>query len=110
MTIEGERTVKVSFGESEVVKERTCEGILDSSDFGDIIGLEILFFRDQLKAPPPKGSAPPGSGTGLPRCSYDQEVDALYLRLSEGRSHKQSKVTVRAGMDSQGEVVQLSVP
>jgi hypothetical protein len=110
MTLEGEPVVRVSFAESEIVEERTCEGILDSTDFGDIIGVEILFFRDQLKAPPPKGSAPPGLGTGLPRCSYDQEVDAFYLRLSEGRSHKQSKVTVRAGIDSQGEVVQLSVP
>lgn len=109
MTVEGEPVVKVSFDESEVVEERTCEGILDSNFLGEIVGLEILFLRDQLKARPPKGSAPPGSGRGVPRWSYDAEVDAFYVHLREGRSQEQSKVTVRAGIDSRGAVVELSL-
>jgi uncharacterized protein YuzE len=105
MTVEGEPAVKVSFAESEIVEERTCEGILDSSFLGDVVGIEILFLREQLKASPPKDSR-----TGLPRWSHDPEVDAFYVHLSEGRAQEQSKVTVRAGIDARGAIVQLSVP
>lgn len=43
------------------------------------------------------------------KLSFDAEVDAFYVHLREGRSQEQSKVTVRARIDSQGVVVELSV-
>lgn len=80
-------------------------GILDSDQLGDVKGLEILGFRNQLgdisvPAPPLIEGVRP---------SYDAEMDAFYVKLGEGTATHQEKVEGQAGITEDNVVVSFMV-
>jgi len=82
------------------------EGMVTRAHFGDPVGVEILDLKGQL-----------GSTVTLPaprdqvlRWSYDEEIDALYVRLSGHGSHGQRRVTGTARLDGWGTLVSLQIP
>jgi hypothetical protein len=83
------------------------ECVVNRAHFGDPVGLEILDLKAQL-----------GSSVRLPsqrresmlRWSYDEEIDALYVRLSGHGSHGQRRVTGTARLDAWGCLVALQIP
>lgn len=53
--------------------------VVDADDLNDVLGIEILAFREQI------GSAPPPALTqNLLRWSYDADSDSFYMRVADG--------------------------
>lgn len=68
------------------------------------MGIEILGFCEQIGIPPP-----PSPKEGNPRWSYDQEVDAFYVRLVDGMTPKQDKKSGQGLLAMDGSVVALEL-
>ena len=81
------------------------EGVLDKTMMGEVIGLEILGVKQQLEG----GHALPGPVVGFPRWSYDDEIDALYVRIADGSAHMQKMVSGTALLDGFGSILSLEV-
>jgi len=98
--------LSIRFTESDGVRAMDVDCVVDLTDFGDVVGVEILDLRRQLS-----GGTIEGSPTGSKiRWSYDDEIDAFYVRLSDGRGQAQRGATCTAHVDSARRVVQLDVP
>jgi len=81
-------------------------GVVDVTDLGDLVGLEILDFRSQLGSAEPS----PSAGDGLPRWTYDEEMDAFYVRVADGTADTQRTVVGTAALDGDGRVTQIRIP
>lgn len=81
------------------------EGVADLTDFDVVVGVEILDFRRQLDA-----TAPASVAVGLPRWSYDGEMDAFYLHVADGTASAQRSVVGSAELDEAGHVLTLTIP
>ncbi|WP_263377687.1 DUF2283 domain-containing protein [Granulicella paludicola] len=79
---------------------------IDLTAFGEVIGVEVLDWRRQLSGGVLYGPA----ACGQVRWSYDEEVDAFYIHLREGRGQIQMSVVCRVGLDPDRRVVLLEVP
>lgn len=97
----------VDFAHGAADRRVGFEGIIDRTDLGDVIGLEILDLREQLNG----GAAPPRTSTGLPRWSYDKEIDAFYIRITdlEDTASIQVPVVGTAVLDSASQLIRLEV-
>jgi hypothetical protein len=80
--------------------------MLDRACFGDPVGVEILDLKGQLGA----AVTLPTQRDNVLRWSYDEEIDALYVRLSGHGSHGQRRVTGTARLDGWGCLVSLQIP
>jgi hypothetical protein len=83
------------------------DAVLDQTDFGDLVGLEILDVRTQLG-----GAAVPSSPLeGTPRWSHDTEIDAFYIRLgvSDDRASIHKSVVGVAEIDQANRLASLQV-
>jgi uncharacterized protein YuzE len=96
--------VEIVFSEAERIDQKEVECVLDLDEFGELIGIEILPFEEQLGARPPMNTR-----DGFPRWSYDPMADGFYVRLKDHLARKQESAKGRAAIDSQGAVVGLSV-
>jgi hypothetical protein len=81
------------------------DGVLDQTAFGEVVGVEILDLRSQLG----DGEVPPGPTGGLPRWSYDDEIDAFYVRVAEDTAPIQKAVVGTAVLDGAGQLASLEV-
>jgi uncharacterized protein YuzE len=79
--------------------------VIDQTDLGDVVGIEILDLRQQLAG----GQAPASQPHGFPRWSYDQEIDALYVRVADGRAQVQKAGSGIAYLDPEGYLSVLEV-
>ena len=79
---------------------------VDLTDFGDVIGVEVLDWRRQLS----DGVLDAQSVRGPVLWSYDEEIDAFYIHVTEGRSQIQRSAVAEVGLDSNRRVVLLKVP
>jgi hypothetical protein len=84
----------------------TC--VMDYTDFGDLVGIEILDWHKQLSG----GRIDAPSASEYPRWSYDDEIDALYIRTSDARGQNQQRTTASVDLDASQRVValQLALP
>lgn len=94
----------VQFAPSNGPNESSLQCILDMNDFGDILGIEVLDWQKQAGGP--IGQSP---AQGPARWTYDDEVDALYVRLEHGSARIQTKTAASARRDERGLVVALEV-
>jgi uncharacterized protein YuzE len=79
--------------------------VLDLTSFDEIVGIEILDLRRQLN-----GGTVAASPSGGPiRWAYDDEIDALYVHVRDGRGQVQRSVAATARLDSAHRVVRLDV-
>ena len=88
----------------EDIRAVPFEGVIDADDFGEIQGVEILGFREQIGVPPPVSTSEKAI-----RWSYDHEVDAFYVRFSENMSSRQTTKSGQALLSGDGSVVALEV-
>jgi uncharacterized protein YuzE len=98
-----EETLAVRFSDSLVSRSVEVACVVDQTDFGDVIGVEILDFRRQLTGGMIEGLR----SAGQIKWSYDPEMDALYVHLTDGRSQVQVSVIGRISLDSSQRVVLL---
>jgi uncharacterized protein YuzE len=96
-------SARVVFKATEPAQEVPFECVLDLDDFGEILGIEVLDFNRQIGVKP----SPYDSSKGMPRWSYDKEIDALYVRFIDRRSPRQEVREGSAFVDPQGSVVCL---
>lgn len=82
------------------------DGIVDQNAFGDVVGVEILDLRSHLGS----GRVPRGTAAGFPRWSYDEEIDAFYVRLTEETAPVQTRVAGTTVIDGAGVLLSLEVP
>jgi hypothetical protein len=82
------------------------EGMISRGAHSDPVGVEILDLKAQL------GNAVrlPAQGADALRWSYDEEIDALYVRLSGHGAHAQRRVMGTARLDGWGCLVSLQIP
>lgn len=86
------------------VREVSFDCVLDSDNLGATVGVEILSFSRQLGVSPP----PRPESSDL-HWSYDDEMDAFYLRLQSSSASSQSKRTGRASFDDSGTILALEI-
>jgi hypothetical protein len=94
---------KILFKESEATRTVPFEGVWDLNGLGEIVGVEVLDFRRQIGVKPP----PPDPVAKLPRWSYDEEIDAFYVRLRNDNAPRQETRKGLALLDREGAVVAL---
>jgi uncharacterized protein YuzE len=100
---EGLLTVTLLAGSAAT--EMPFEGVIDQTDFGDVVGIEILDLRHQLSG----ATVPPTPLDGFLRWSYDGEIDAFYIRISDGAAQRQNVTTGTARVDAQGQLTTLEL-
>jgi hypothetical protein len=79
--------------------------VMDYTDFGDLVGIEVLDWRKQLSG----GRIDGPSTSEYPRWSYDDEIDALYIRTSDARGQNQQRATASVDLDASQRVVALQI-
>jgi hypothetical protein len=100
--------VTIYFSDSAVSESLEIKCVVDMTDFADLLGIEVLRWGQQLFGA--KIVAP--SDSKSVRWTYDEDVDALYIRLRHGRSQIQKSTTCSVSLDESKHVIclQLSVP
>lgn len=92
--------------DAEPARSMELRCVLDLNDFGDVIGVEVLDLARQLDG----GAMDPLRRKGAISWSYDDEIDALYIHVAEGRGQVQRSAVGSAHLDSSGRVVALAIP
>ena len=98
-------TLTIHLCDAQTQSWESFEGVLDLTYLGEIIGIEILGLSLQLNG----GHVLKSTGSGFPRWSYDDEVDALYIRITEGPGQVQATVFGRASLDASGGLIALEI-
>jgi hypothetical protein len=97
--------MSIHFMASSPVRSLTVSCVIDYSDFGDLVGIELLDWRRQLSG----GQLDVPSSSGQLRWSYDDEIDALYLHTSDARGENQQRTTATVQLDALRRVVALTL-
>lgn len=98
-------TLRVRFEFAPASDASSVPCILDVDDFGELVGIEILDW--QKNAGGPVGLS---EKAGAAHWTYDDEIDALYVRLRPGSAGIQRKGIAKAHRDAEGRVIELEVP
>jgi hypothetical protein len=97
--------MSIYFMAAEAAKSYVVTCVMDYTDFGDLVGIEVLDWRDQLSGGHIDGPSP----SGYPRWSYDAEIDALYVRTSDARGQNQQRTTASVDVDASQRVAALQI-
>lgn len=103
-SITGE-TLTVTLSDQAPVREESFEGMADRSLMGDLVGIEILDFMQQI----PDAHIDPSIDSGRFRWSYDEESDAAYLRWGKSRGQVQISVQGTATLGADRTVTRIDV-
>lgn len=105
----GEKTITISFVPSEGVAQRDVDIplVLDLDLYNEVVGIEALNCRS-FGGPNILADFDYSAlvRVGM-RLSYDEEVDALALKIDEGRSIRQRSVKGRLLLDSDGRITAI---
>jgi hypothetical protein len=99
-------TLFVRFLDSPTASSVEVACVIDQTDFGDVIGVEILDLRRQLSG----GVVDGPRSSGRVRWSYDREIDAFYVHVLEGNSLVQTPATSKVSLDAAQRVVLMEIP
>lgn len=99
-------TLVIRFMEAMVSRSMKVICVIDQTDFGNVVGIEVLDFRRQLHG----GLLQGPRSAGAVRWSYDDEIDAFYIHVMDGRGQIQASVVGTVGLDDAQRVVLLEVP
>lgn len=102
-----EGVVSVYFSDVPSTEIADIECVLDMDDFGEVAGIEVLGWRQQL---PPRAFLDAPRRCGPVRWAYDDEVDALYIHLSKARAQNQRSARAKVALDRDRRVVCLEIP
>jgi uncharacterized protein YuzE len=84
------------------------QSVVDVTYLGEVVGVEVLDFRRQLS-----GATAPASPAGSSiRWSYDPEIDAFYLHVTDGPAQVQRDEMAVAYLSSDNQLtgLQLRIP
>jgi len=100
----GEKTIAISFVSREGVAQSEVDIplVLDLDLYNEVIGIEALNFCSFGGPHVLADFDYSASGLAGMRLSYDGEVDALALKIDEGRSIRQRSVKGKVFLDSDG--------
>jgi hypothetical protein len=99
-------TIVIRFLDAEVARTVQVECVIDQTDFGDVVGIEIISFRGQLNG----GQLEGAQSAGAVKWSYDEQYDMLWALVMMGRSQVQTSVIATVGLDAAQRVVRLEAP
>lgn len=91
---------------ADPVRSLDVRCVVDLTDFGEVVGVEVLDLRTQLEG----GAIAPPRSTGEISWSYDADIDALYIHVAHGAGQVQQSALARTQLDSAGRVVDMSIP
>jgi len=94
----------IDLAPGEISREIQCDGIIDLNGLGELVGVEILDFRRQTGA-----MTPQSGGNALPKCGYDAEIDAFYVRITKGSSPIQKKAKGTVALDAENHMLGVTV-
>ncbi|TMK38818.1 MAG: hypothetical protein E6G56_13580 [Actinobacteria bacterium] len=97
-------TLHVRLASGEMARRLSLDCVVDLTGTGDVVGVEILDFRRQLR-----DVDVPDVQCSNGHSSYDPEMDAFYLRLGAGPAPVQKKTSGIALVDSHAHVLGLEV-
>lgn len=97
--------MSIYFMTTDVAQSCVVTCVMDYTDFGDLVGIEVLGWRKQLSSGRIDGPSP----SEYPRWSYDDEIDALYIRTSDARGQNQQRTTASVDLDASQRVVALQI-
>ena len=97
--------MSIDFVASDATRSHTVTCVLDYTDFGDPVGIEVLDWSHQLSG----GYIDAPSVSGQVRWSYDDEIDALYIHTSNARGQNQQRTTATVRLDASQRVVALLI-
>ena len=97
--------ISIRFVDSDTTQSIDVTCVVDYTDFGDVVGIEILDWCHQLSG----GQVDAPSVSGQLRWSYDNEIDALYIHTTDGRGQNQKRMTATVTLDANQRVVTLEV-
>jgi uncharacterized protein YuzE len=98
--------LRVQLLEAHPARLLDIDCVVDLTDLGQVVGIEVLDLRSQLAG----GTVGPLTVNSSIRWSYDDEIDALYVHVAAGRGQVQRRTAAQAGLDSNDRVVELAVP
>lgn len=99
-------TLVIRFQEGMVSRSVPVTCVIDQTDFGDVLGLEILAFRRQISG----GLLEGARSANEVRWSYDEDEDVFYVHVMDGRSQIQTSIVGQVGLDVAHRVVLLEAP
>lgn len=99
----------VDFGPAGELGENSVDIplVLDLDRFDNVIGIEALNFASYAGSQALADIDPSYLDSAGLRLSYDDGVDALYLRIEEGRSRAQRPVNGKVILDADGRLLRL---
>jgi uncharacterized protein YuzE len=96
--------IKVFLGAGSPDRTTSFDAVIDRTDLGDVVGIEVLDLRRQVG-----GSVRSVPSSGFPRWSYDDEIDALYIHLLDARAQVQVTASGMAALDGSDQIITLEV-
>jgi uncharacterized protein YuzE len=100
-----EDVLQVRLGESQISHSIEVECVVDLTYVGDLVGIEILDLSRQLSG----GTALAQLSDSDVRWSYDSEMDAFYLHVSDGRGQVQRAQSGIAHLNREDQLVGIDV-
>jgi uncharacterized protein YuzE len=102
--------LRICFSDAQSSQSVQIDCVIDLTDFGDILGIEVLDWQRQLSGA--SIAIPSPDDTTKLNWTYDDEIDALYITLKRGYSQVQKPTKCKVGMDAHKHVVylELSIP
>ena len=104
--VSADGVISVRFLDSDVTQSIEVVCVVDFTDFGVVVGIEILDWHRQLSG----GQIDSSSASGKLRWSYDQEIDALYIHTGDERGQNQEGTICTVRLDANQRVVTVDVP
>jgi uncharacterized protein YuzE len=92
--------------ENRPVRSLKLDCVVDLTYLGQVVGIEVLDFQRQLG----EGVTVPRADFGPLKWSYDNEMDALYIRIGQDRGQIQESANATVGLDLTQHVVRLEIP
>jgi len=92
----------ITLAEGDISHRTAFHAVIDCDGQGEVIGVEILDFRQQTGA-----SIPQSAHGSLPDWNYDDESDAFYVRISDGNAPRQEKVKGTAALNADNLLLEL---
>lgn len=95
----------ISLVAGTIERRARFDGVVDWDAFGGVVGLEILGLRSQVG----DLDLPDAIGDTLPRWAYDEEMDALYVRLTGDTASIQASASGIATFDKGGRLLSIEL-
>jgi uncharacterized protein YuzE len=97
----------VTVGEGFNDRRENFKGVIDKTALGNIVGIEILDFQKQISVTLPLFQ---NDHQNFPQWSYDNDIDAFYLRIADGPAPVQVNVVGWADLGQDRSLIALEVP